>query len=243
MTTEKLTKENCLIVIPAFNEENTISSVVASLLQRKFNALVVSDGSTDNTAQIARENGALVLDLCVNLGVGGALRAGFLYAVKNKFEAVIQVDADGQHPVEQIDELIELANISGADLVLGSRFLSSDAGMAVSTLRKAAMRVLAKSASNATNSKITDSTSGFRLIRGNLLNQFSRTFPTNYLGDTYEALVAAGRAGFKVIEVPATMSERGYGDSTASRGQAVKFILKSLSVVALRLHPQIRQKS
>jgi hypothetical protein len=104
------------------------------------------------------------------------------------------------------------------------------------------MRLLARSASRATGNPITDATSGFRLIQGNLLTQFSQVFPSNYLGDTYEAMVSAGRADYSVVEIPTRMSDRLLGESSASSGQAIKFIIKCLLVVVLRLHSPITNK-
>jgi hypothetical protein len=101
------------------------------------------------------------------------------------------------------------------------------------------MRILAHSSSNATGITITDTTSGFRIIAQPLLSKFAQTFPTNYLGDTYEAVVAAGRAGYKVVEIPAALRERTAGKSTANIAQSVRFTFKGLVVALLRLHPRI----
>jgi hypothetical protein len=153
---------------------------------------------------------------------------------------VVQVDADGQHPADEIVHLLNEANTSGAHLVIGSRFLSDGTSMEVGRVRRFVMRLLARSATNATQSPITDATSGFRIIQQPLLTEFSRTFAVNYLGDTYEALIAAGRAGYVVREIPAALRPRLNGKSTASIAQAVSFTLKGLAVTALRIHPRIR---
>jgi hypothetical protein len=152
----------------------------------------------------------------------------------------VQVDADGQHPADEIVHLLNEANTSGAHLVIGSRFLSDGTSMEVGRVRRFVMRLLARSATNATQSPITDATSGFRVIQQPLLTEFSRTFAVNYLGDTYEALIAAGRAGYVVREIPAALRPRQNGESTASLVQAVTFTLKGLAVTALRIHPRIR---
>ena len=237
MTT--ISKEKTLVIVPAFNEAASIEGVIQDLLSQQFAVLVVSDGSTDKTAALAHAAGARVLDLPINLGVGGALRAGFRFAVKEKYVAIVQIDADGQHPAGEIENLIVAANGNQAQLVIGSRFLSDGTSMKVGIVRRLVMRVLARSSSRATGTNITDTTSGFRIIAEPLLSRFAQSFPTNYLGDTYEAVVAAGRAGYKVVEVPAAMRERMAGESTASLGQSVRFTIKGLIVALLRLHQRI----
>jgi glycosyltransferase involved in cell wall biosynthesis len=242
-TTQLVTAANTLVVVPALNEESSLASVIAEIKSCGYQVLVINDGSTDGTADVARASGAWLLDLPINLGVGGALRAGFKYACERNFQAVVQVDADGQHPADEIVHLLNEANTSGAHLVIGSRFLSDGTSMEVGRVRRFVMRLLARSATNATQSPITDATSGFRIIQQPLLTEFSRTFAVNYLGDTYEALIAAGRAGYVVREIPAALRPRQNGESTASLVQAVTFTLKGLAVTALHIHPRIRTLS
>jgi glycosyltransferase involved in cell wall biosynthesis len=234
-----LSKENTLVIVPAFNEAISIEGVIQDLLSQEFLVLVISDGSNDGTANVSRSAGVKVLELPINLGVGGALRAGFRFAVAESYQAVVQVDADGQHPPEEIVELLIAANTGQAHMVIGSRFRSNGTSMKVGAVRRLVMRFLAWSASKATGSEITDATSGFRIIREPLLGKYSQSFPTNYLGDTYEAIVSAGRAGYVVNEIPAAIRERVAGESSASVTQAVKFTVKSLAVVFLRLHRRI----
>ena len=237
MTT--ISKENTLVIVPAFNEAGSISDVLTELKSFNYQVLVVSDGSSDGTSDISRSMGIRVLDLPLNLGVGGALRAGFRFAVKEKYSAIVQIDADGQHPAGEIENLIAAANGNQAQLVIGSRFLSDGTSMKVGIVRRLVMRVLARSSSRATGTNITDTTSGFRIICEPLLTKYAMSFPTNYLGDTYEAVVAAGRSGYKVIEIPAAMRERTAGESTASIAQSVRFTVKGLIVALLRLHRRI----
>ena len=237
MTT--ISKENTLVIVPAFNEAGSISDVLTELKSFNYQVLVVSDGSSDGTSDISRSMGIRVLDLPLNLGVGGALRAGFRFAVKEKYSAIVQIDADGQHPAGEIENLIAAANGYQAQLVIGSRFLSDGTSMKVGIVRRLVMRVLARSSSRATGTNITDTTSGFRIICEPLLTKYAMSFPTNYLGDTYEAVVAAGRSGYKVIEIPAAMRERTAGESTASIAQSLRFTVKGLIVALLRLHRRI----
>jgi glycosyltransferase involved in cell wall biosynthesis len=234
-----LSKDNVLVIVPAFNEQESISAVLRTLLDNKYQILVVDDGSVDKTRSLAQGAGVSVLTLPFNLGVGGALRAGFKFAVRNQYRAVVQVDADGQHDASQIVSLIETANESGAHLVLGSRFQRSAESMTVPVVRRQVMRLLSALASRATGTTITDATSGFRLIQDPLLSEFAKVFPSYYLGDTYEALISAGKAGFVVREIPTVIVNRTHGTSSASTRQSVKFIFKSVVVAGLGIHARI----
>ena len=239
MSRQQLSRNNVLVVVPALNEAMSIGGVLKGLLENNLHVVVISDGSVDETAHIARSMKVDVIDLAINLGVGGALRAGFQFACRQGYEAVIQVDADGQHPVGHIDNLISAANQHDADMIIGSRFIDATQSMPVNGLRRLTMRVLAWSASRAAKTKITDSTSGFRLIRQPLLGRFSHTFASNYLGDTYEAIIAAGRAGFKVEEISTPIRERLHGESSSSTIQSFLQTIKVCTVALLKLHTQI----
>jgi len=233
-----------LIIVPALNEESSIGEVVRSIKKIGLDILVVNDGSSDNTSLIARKAGATVMDLPINLGVGGALRSGFKFAVSRGYAAVLQIDADGQHPVHQIHLLIDEYNRTEADMIIGSRFATNSRLMKVSYHREILMRVLAWNASRATGTKLTDVTSGFRIIGGKLLKEFSLSFPVNYLGDTYEAVMSAGKSGYKVIEIPADLTDREFGRSSANTIQALSFTIKTLLVVVLGIYvPIAKNKS
>lgn len=236
-----LNRSDALVVVPAFNEERSVGSVVQSIRAAGLSVVVVNDGSVDGTSNVAAEAGAEVLNLPVNLGVGGALRCGFQYAVKMGYSCAIQIDADGQHDPSEVLKLIDEANATGAQLIVGSRFLSSRTSMSVGVIRRVVMKILASTATLATGTRITDATSGFRLIREPLLSEFARVFPLNYLGDTYEALISAGRAGYSVREVPTAISPREFGESSASVRQAVLFTLKAAVVVLFRIHLPLRR--
>jgi glycosyltransferase involved in cell wall biosynthesis len=233
-------KASILVLVPALNEQISVLKVLEELKVHSYETLLISDGSTDGTASVGRDFGVRVLELPINLGVGGALRAGFMFASKHGYQAVVQIDADGQHPVDEVKNLIKAANEHGAHMVIGSRFLMDEMTMEVSRMRRLAMRVLSRSATSATGSKITDSTSGFRLIQQPLLGEFAQQFANNYLGDTYESVISAGRGNYKVIEIAASLVPRQHGESTASTGSAVRFTLKGLGVATLRLHKRLR---
>jgi len=230
-----------LVIVPALNEQETIQQVVREISAEQFDVLVVDDGSTDETALRAESAGATVLRLPVNLGVGGALRAGFRFAVDHHYVAVVQVDADGQHPARQIRDLIAAAEQHNAHLVIGSRYLSPDSTLTPTASRRFAMRLLSKVVSREAGHTITDSTSGFRIICEPLLSEFAHEFPAYYLGDTYEASLAAIRAGYQTVEVPAALRPRGHGFSSAGTLRSMVLIAKVLVVTLLRLHPTIRE--
>ncbi len=231
-----------LVVIPAFNESATIAKVVSEVFASGFSCVVVDDGSTDSTAHIAKQAGAAVLSLPFNSGVGGALRCGFRYAVENGYQAVIQCDADGQHHSHHFQDLVNCVNTTNADFVLGSRFRSQENKLDPHIIRRFAMWWLARVASRATGQKITDSTSGFRLIRRPLLDELAAHLPSYYLGDTFEALVVLGRAGYAVEEIGVAMAPRQNGSSSASNWYATMRILRCWLAVRLGFGFVIRNR-
>ena len=230
-----------LVLIPALNEQATIREVVLEVMDHGFDVVVINDGSGDKTAEFARAAGATVLNLRVNLGVGGALRCGFRYAVNNGYRSVVQCDADGQHPISHIQKLIDVSNQTSSHLVIGSRFRYAEILMTVPRHRRFAMWLLGVIASRACQTKITDSTSGFRLISEPLLSQFAKNFPSHFLGDTFEANVVAGRSGYKVKEVAAPISNRKAGVSSTGSGRSIILIARSILVVLFNLHFNIAQ--
>lgn len=221
-----------LVVIPAYNEQDAISEVIRRTIAQGFQVLVVNDGSTDQTFVRAVSAGAEVVSLNSNSGVGTAIRTAFSAARDRGFEAVVQCDADGQHPVESIPSL--LAASEGVDMVVGSRFLSVENTMRMGLARRTASRLLALSASRSCSTSITDPTSGFRLIRQPLLGELAENLPSSYLSDTYEVLVAAGRAGYVVREIPAPFSERTTGVPSSGSIKSALHLIRCVMRVVLR---------
>ena len=230
-----------LVVIPAFNESKTIGQVVDQVAAFGFQTLVVNDGSTDETARIAFEHGSRVVSLPLNSGVGGALRCGFRYAVENGFAGVIQCDADGQHVASHLIDLVNATNQTGAHMVIGSRFRSESTTHNPSLLRRFAMRILSKVAQHATKNEITDSTSGFRVIRQPLLGELALNMPAYYLGDTFETVVVAGRAGYQIEEIGVAMAPRLHGTSSSGNMRSILLIGKVLTTVLLGIHFRLRR--
>ena len=230
-----------LVVVPAFNEVKSIGQVVNQVVTFGFQTLVVDDGSSDQTADVARQHGAHIVSLPLNSGVGGALRCGFRYAVENGFAAVIQCDADGQHLPNHLIDLVDAANRTNAHMMIGSRFGSENTTHDPTLLRRFAMSVLSKVAQHATKHKITDSTSGFRLIQQPLLGELAVQLPAYYLGDTFETVVVAGRAGYHIEEIGVAMAPREFGNSSSGDVRSILLIGKVLTTVLLGIHFRLRR--
>jgi glycosyltransferase involved in cell wall biosynthesis len=206
--------DRCLVVIPALNEEASVGLVVKSVreIDPDAHVVVVDDGSTDATSDVAKAAGADVIVLPFNIGVGGALRAGFRYARRFGYQYVVQVDGDGQHNPDHIPEL--LAGLADADVVIGARF-AGVGDYEVRGPRRLAMKLLARSLSRRTGERLTDTTSGFRAFNRRAVELFAVDYPAEYLGDTVEALVIAARAGLKVKQIPVEMRPRTAGTPSA----------------------------
>jgi len=199
-----------LIVMPAFNEEASVGATIVETRDAlpDVDILVVDDGSLDATSQVAEAAGARVVTLPFNLGVGGAMRAGFRYALDNGYLSVVQVDSDGQHDPREVPQLI--AALGSADLVLGARF-AGKGSYRVRGPRAWAMRVLSSVLSRVAGTRLTDTTSGFRASGPRAIALFAEHYPAEYLGDTIETLVIAARTGCVVHQVPVAMRPRAGG--------------------------------
>jgi len=224
------------VVVPAWNESEVLPSVLAELRQHvpHLDVLVVDDGSTDGTTEIVRADGsAQVVTLPFNIGVGGAMRTGFLYAERHGYRAVVQVDADGQHDPADVLRLLEQVD-AGLDVVIGARF----AGVGdyhVGFLRRAAMRFLSVTVSRIAKAKLTDVTSGFRASSARAVGLFAREYPPEYLGDTVESLVLAGRAGLTVSQVPVQLRERQGGRPSQGVFRSIVYVGRAVLVLGLAL--------
>ena len=218
-----------IVVIPAFNESESIGDVLDEVATAGFECVVIDDASTDRTASIAEEHGVPVVRLPINLGVGGALKAGFGFAVRHGYARVVQIDADGQHLATEIPRLLEHADSVGADMVVGSRFASDDSDYSMSWVRRRCVSLLANRV-RTSGVEVSDPTSGFRTIGEPLLSEFALDFPAHYLGDTFEALVVAGRRGYSVAEIPVAMRPRQGGRPSADLKTLVRSMIRSLAV-------------
>ncbi|HET6287507.1 MAG TPA: glycosyltransferase family 2 protein, partial [Amycolatopsis sp.] len=215
MSSTSVTTRRVLIVMPALNEQASVAAVISQVKQSLpgMDVLVVDDGSSDETARLARAAGAEVARLAVNLGVGGAMRTGFRYAAARGYDVVVQVDADGQHDPEEVAALLDA--LDDADIAIGSRFAGKGSYKA-SGPRKYAMVALSIVFSRLGKTKLTDVTSGFKATGPKAIKLFAGYYPAEYLGDTVESLVMAIRAELKIKEIPVIMRERAAGTPSHS---------------------------
>jgi len=224
-----------LVAMPAFNEESAIPETIRSVKSALPDAeiLVIDDGSSDKTSELAAAQNVRVITMPFNVGVGGAIRAAFKFASENSFTHVIQIDADGQHIPAEAGKL--LAQSERDSIVIGSRFKESISEYKVSVARKLAMKILAKVVSKICKTKLTDVTSGFRLTSGRAIALFAREYPRDYLGDTVESLIIAHNAGINICEVPVSMKYREHGNPSQNFIKSLWYLIRALIVVTLSL--------
>jgi glycosyltransferase involved in cell wall biosynthesis len=224
------------VIIPALNEAEALPSVLAELRTSLSSAdigadiLVVDDGSTDDTVGVARRGGAVTLRLPFNLGIGGALRAGFRYAIAEGYTRAVQFDADGQHDPDEIPPLLDALE-EGASLVIGSRFADKASTYEVGRVRRRAMRFLEVAVRLFSGQSFSDTSSGFRAFDRSALELFAREYPVDYMEST-EALVMACTSGLTIAEVPVRMRERSHGVPTTRRFRLVYHFMRLLFVMA-----------
>lgn len=223
-----------LVIMPAWNEDVVIGATVREVLEHAphCDILVVSDGSTDRTAEVAAAAGAQVLVLPFNLGVGGAMRAGFKFASRHGYAQVIQVDADGQHDPKDIQHVLN--GLKTADISIGARF-AERGSYAVSGPRKWAMGFLAAVISRLAGTKLTDVTSGFRAGNVRAIAQYLDHYPAEYLGDTIDSLVVALRSGCTVVQVPVEMRVRQAGVPSHNPFKSAIYLGRSVLALFLAL--------
>src|SRR3989304_1643132 len=193
-----------LVITPAYNEAESIEDVISAVKKELPGAdiLVINDGSADATSQIAKGLGVMVADLPYNMGIGAAMQAGYRYAAMHGYDIAVQVDADGQHPPDQINNLIAPVMEQKADMVIGSRFLG-EGEYYPSFARHLGIKVFAFVLSFMTGRRLTDTTSGFRAANKDVIRFFADNYPEDY--PEVEAIVLLRKAGFNIIETPVRM--------------------------------------
>lgn len=226
--------QRILVVIPAWNESRVIGSTIAEVraAQPDVDLLVVDDGSGDGTADVAEAAGALVARLPYNLGVGGAMRAGYRYALRAGYDVVVQIDADGQHDPRYLTDLVR--GLDEADVVIGARFAGEGTYRARGP-RRWAMRLLAFALSRLARVRLTDVTSGFRAANRRAVTVFADHYPAEYLGDTVESLVIALRVGCTVRQLPVEMRPRTVGQASQSPLRATIYLSRAVIALGLAL--------
>jgi glycosyltransferase involved in cell wall biosynthesis len=228
-----------LIIIPAYNEEESLPGVIQDLRKHVPSAdlLVVNDGSRDATGRIAQSLGVAVLNLPFNLGIGGAVQSGYLYAERNGYEVAIQFDGDGQHLAAEIGKLLGPLIEGKADLVVGSRFLLPGEYKAP-VFRKMGIGIFSIVLSRILGRTMTDCTSGFRASNRKVIEFFSRGYPDDY--PEVEALVLLHKVKLRMTEVPVVMRDRTGGRSSITPLRSVYYMTKVLMASFIDLMKRVR---
>jgi glycosyltransferase involved in cell wall biosynthesis len=220
-------------IVPAFQERASIARVVEDIRRLSTaDVVVIDDGSGDGTAAAAVRAGARVITLPFNLGIGSAVQTGYMVALEGGYDVAIQVDGDGQHPAEEIDRLVAALTESGADIVVGSRFIEGGSYRAPFG-RRFGIAVFARIVSLVTGLRMTDTTSGFRASGRRAISLFAAAYPHDY--PEVEAVIIAHRAGLRLIEVPVQMRERQGGRSSITPVKSGYYMLKVIMAIVMVL--------
>lgn len=234
-------QERVLIIIPAYNEAENIEHVVKHMMEEapQYDYLVINDGSSDNTLEICREANFHYLDLPINMGIGGAVQAGYVYARKNHYDIAVQMDGDGQHDITYLEQMLQPIMEKKADVVIGSRFLEKE-GFQSSASRRMGINILSGLIRLTTGQRIMDVTSGYRAVNRRFIDIYSQDYPTDY--PEPEAIVAAIMHRGRVKEVPVQMKAREGGTSSITFKRSVYYMIKvTLAILVCRLSYGIRR--
>jgi len=233
-------KAEILVIIPAYNEEKSIGKVIEEVKENAPEAdiVVINDGSTDNTANVARRVGVKVISHPINLGAGAAIQTGYKYALRFPYRIIVQLDADGQHLPTYIHSLANVLKNNSADVVIGSRFLSNQKYNG-SRIRKLGMKIFSVVTSFILRQKITDTSSGFRALKRGVVDFFAHIdYPSDY--QDADLIILTHSAGFRIKEVSVTMNEREGGKSALAGTKLIYYgfkMLLSIMVTLLREKP------
>ena len=224
--------KKCLIITPIFNESKALSGLMDRLHEIKLSdikisidVLFINDGSEDESENILMKKNANYISLVNNLGIGGAMQSGYIFANDNGYEYVVQIDGDGQHPPEKLNQLIISAEKSDEDLIIGSRFISSNSYRA-SLTRRIGMIYSSWLLKIITGIKIYDTTSGFRLTKRELIQFFAKDYPQHEAG--LVSLLMAVKAGFSFKEIPIQINKRTTGKSSINTKRALLYPFKTI---------------
>jgi glycosyltransferase involved in cell wall biosynthesis len=221
-----------LVIIPAYNEEQNIVNTVTSLIRATdYDYIVINDGSTDSTRDILRLNNFKFIDLPINLGIGGAMQTGYKYALRNGYNYAIQLDADGQHDPLDLQSLTKEINQGKYDMVIGSRFVrqSDYQGNPVRRLGIFYFYLILRLL---TGVKITDPTSGYRVVNQAVIKEFSKHYPTDY--PEVEVIAILARKNYRVKEIAVEMKERQGGSSSITFSRSIYYMLKVTVFLLIR---------
>lgn len=231
-----------LIIIPAYNESASIQATVEEIKKEAtdFDYVIINDCSSDNTREICEKNGFNVVNLPVNLGIGGAVQTGYKYGVKYGYDLAVQVDGDGQHDPKFLSKMSEYLLEADADMVIGSRFIEKE-GFQSSGARRAGIKYFTFLIRLLTGKTVTDPTSGLRMVNRDIMEMFAQDYPKDY--PEPESVVAVLRRGKKVKEIPVVMRERNGGVSSISLKKSVYYMIKvSLAILIEKMRPRRGKK-
>ncbi|MDD6071188.1 MAG: glycosyltransferase family 2 protein, partial [Clostridiales bacterium] len=222
-----------LIIIPAFNEEENIEKVVENIIVNfpQYDYVVINDGSTDKTEEICRKKNYALLNLPINLGIGGAVQAGYRYAKKNDYDIAIQIDGDGQHDIFFAQNMVQLIENDEVDIVIGSRFLEKK-GFQSSGTRRIGIRILSNLIKLCTSVRVNDVTSGFRAVNKKFIQIYSNDYSNDY--PEPEAIVSAVMYGGRIKEIPVVMNERQGGESSIKFWNSIYYMIKVTLAILIR---------
>lgn len=242
-------KIKVLIIIPAYNEAENIPQVIehlTSLLAAgtldahlSVDYLIINDGSRDSTLKICNERHFQYLNLPINLGIGGAVQAGYVYAARNGYDIAVQMDGDGQHDIAYLGDMLKPLLEDEADIVIGSRFLKKE-GFQSSITRRIGIKFLSFLIRLTTGKKIMDVTSGYRAVNKRFINIYVNDYPTDY--PEPEAIVTAIMNRGRIMEVPVQMRAREGGSSSITFRKSIYYMIKvTLAILVCRLSYGIRR--
>ncbi|MDI3328378.1 MAG: glycosyltransferase family 2 protein [Alicyclobacillaceae bacterium] len=232
-------RSDTLVIIPAYNEERTVGEVIRSVREHVPDAdiIVVNDGSCDRTAEVAAEAGAAVLNLPFNVGIGGGMQTGYLYAREKGYQYAVQIDADGQHDPADLPRLLKHAKNGEGDMILGSRYVRRT-DYRSTRMRRLGMIFFSRLVTWIIGQSVKDTTSGYRVVNRRLIELFSREYPADY--PEVEAIVLLKRHGYTLLEVPTAMRERQAGSSSITPFKSVYYMVKVALALVMNVlrHPK-----
>ena len=230
-----LNSARILVILPALNEERNIVCTLRGIQEQMPEAdlLVVDDGSSDDTAAVARAAGAQALDLPYNLGIGAAVQAGFQFARAHKYDIVLRNDGDGQHAPEANIGLLKQLETSDVDVVIGSRFIDAQGDYGTPLLRRLGSAILARLLSLIIGQRVTDPTSGCAAFNRRAIDLFAHAYPHDY--PEPEAILMLHRSGLRQMEAPVRMIPRQHGDSSITPLRSVYYMIKVILAILISL--------
>ena len=212
-------------IVPCCNEQDNIESLIKELSHYSdvLDIVIINDHSTDLTAYLCEKANANIINLPCNLGIGGAVQTGYIYAKRLNYDIAIQIDGDGQHDPKYIKDLIAPIQEGRADFVIGSRFINKE-GFQSSLTRRMGIIYFTGLLKLLTKQKVSDPTSGFRACNREIIQEFSRNYPTDY--PEPESIMALSRHGYQILEIPVRMRERGGGVSSIKAFRSLYYMIK-----------------